>query len=284
MPGYGWFVLLAVIGICLAAFILCKKRNVTVLVTIYLFAAMVSYNGEALVLGLFNSYSYKPGVLPDYWAENVLGHILPNSTLWPATALLVITFSLKYRWILLISACYMLVDLLFTSLGIYLHNWWNIWLTGVAIFTYCSLTRIWVSKLNGQRSGILWYITLAYVLWTIIYTPTVPLLLMGKQHLSVGLFGNMFLDSAMSTFIYHGILSFVSIVFLHVLKKWYWKMVPFLLFIIDDIILTKTAHLLFNGGWNIFYLMLLQAACLGLFIVLEHKNSRKPFILPATTT
>ncbi|MEM5771031.1 MAG: hypothetical protein AAGU32_22525, partial [Bacillota bacterium] len=61
------------------------------------------FRREMIVLLFFDSYAYKPGVFTDYYAENIFGHIVPNATLWPATALLVGAYALRYRWIGLIT-------------------------------------------------------------------------------------------------------------------------------------------------------------------------------------
>jgi hypothetical protein len=276
VPGVVWFIVMAVIGISISTYTICKKKNFTEYIAVYLFVTMVSYNGEALILGIFHSYAYKLGVFSDPWAENILGHILPNSTLWPATAMLVIVFSLRYRWVLLFSVLYMLLDMLFIKLGIYQHNWWRTWMTGAAIFLYCVITKQWHARLDDKRFRILRYIAFSYALWTVLYTPTIPLLLAEKQHFSAGWFENSYLDSAMFAFVYDAFLSFICIYFICILKKWYWKLVPFAFCFACDITLMISGHLFFSGGWNMFYLILLRTICLSLYIALESKYSYRP--------
>jgi len=143
MPGYLYYVILAVFGITLAVFVICKNKDHAKLLTFFLFAMIVADCGEVLVLILLNAYEYRPGLFADTFSENIFGHILPNSTLWPATAILVAAYSLRTRWILVITFIYMLLDILFVRLGIYAHHWWRLWMTGGAIFSYCILVRFW---------------------------------------------------------------------------------------------------------------------------------------------
>lgn len=91
---------------------------------------------EFIVLGLFNGYAYKTGIFTSPWAENILGHLILNSTLYPGTAILVAAYSLGYGWISLITVIYLLLEYLFLKLGIYEHHWWQYYMTAIAIFTY----------------------------------------------------------------------------------------------------------------------------------------------------
>ena len=110
MASIYWYCLLAIIGLGIAAFTIYKKRNIAKLSTFlvfFLFATCVTWIGEFIVLGLFNSYAYKTGVFTDPWAQNLLGHLILNSTFYPGTAILVAAYSLGYGWISLINVIYL---------------------------------------------------------------------------------------------------------------------------------------------------------------------------------
>jgi hypothetical protein len=237
---------------------------------------MAAFIGEMIVLLFLNGYSYKPGVFTDYYAESIFGHIVPNATLWPATALLVIAYPLCYRWILLITAIYTLLDILFINLGIYQHNWWKTWMTSVAIFSYCVLMKTWFIQLKNRRSGILRYITFWFILLVILKLPVSLLLFFGMQNTIIGWFENIYRDSGVFSVFYNATLSFFCAFFICVLKKWYWKLVPFFIYFSCDAILLEKGILLFSGGWNIYYLMLVRSVCLTLFIALENKYPYNP--------
>jgi len=93
-----WYYLLAIIGVGITAHTIYKKRDIIELSTFlvfYLFATCTTWIGEFIVLGLLNGYAYKPGIYTDLWAENILGHLILNSTLYPGTAILVAAYFLR---------------------------------------------------------------------------------------------------------------------------------------------------------------------------------------------
>lgn len=71
-------------------------------------------------------------------------------------------------------------------------------------------------------------------------------------------------------------MTFPSVFFICILGKWYWKLVPFFIYFSFDAILLVKGILFFNGGWNIYSLMLLRTVCLTLFIALENKYPYSP--------
>jgi len=122
MASITWYCLIASIGVVMAAFTIYKKRDVAKVSTylvFYFFATCVTWIGEFTVLGLFNSYAYKPGIYTDPWAENILGHLILNSTFYPGTAIFVAAFSLGYGWISLMTVFYLLIEYWFLKLGLY---------------------------------------------------------------------------------------------------------------------------------------------------------------------
>lgn len=278
MPGVFWYIALAAISIGIAIFIFIKKGEAAKLIAFYLFATMVSYLGEVLVMVLFDSYAYKPGVFSENFKENIMGHMILNMTVWPTIAILVASFSLRFRWLIVISVIYMLLDVLFTSLEIYHHNWWRTWMTGIIALLFCNIMKDWYLKQEEYRYRVLRYVMFSMILWFIIFEPGALLLLAEKQINSVGFFENIYRDSVTFAFIYTAGLSFISAYFICILKKWYWKLVPFFVCAIGDIILMQTGNLLFYGGWNIYYLLLTRTICLLLFIALEKRYSYKPAV------
>jgi len=79
MESIYWYCLLAIIGIGIAAFSIYKKRDIAKVSTylvFYLFATCVTWIGEFVVLGLFDSYAYKTGLFTSPWAQNIFVCIL----------------------------------------------------------------------------------------------------------------------------------------------------------------------------------------------------------------
>lgn len=84
MASIYWYSLLAIVGLVIAAFTIYKRRDVAKLsnfLVFFLFATCVTWIGEFTVLGLFDSYAYKTGIFSSPWAQNLLGHLIFNSTL-----------------------------------------------------------------------------------------------------------------------------------------------------------------------------------------------------------
>jgi hypothetical protein len=85
-------------------------------------------------------------------------------------------------------------------------------------------------------------------------------------------FENMYRDSGVFSVFYNAALSFLCTFFICVLKKWYWKLVPFFIYFTCDAILLHSGIIFFSGGWNIYYLMLVRVLCLTLFMALKNNT------------
>ena len=272
MASIYWYCLPAIIGVGVATFTIYMKRNIAKLSTFlvfYLFATCVTWIGEFIVLGLFNSYAYKTGIYTSPWNENILGHLILNSTFYPGTAILVAAYSLGYGWISLITVFYLLVEYLFLKFGIYEHHWWKYYMTGLAIFIYQIFTKAWFKKMNNIRHGLLRVCTFYFVGFVILHYPIPILLLFGKEYFNVNWVQDMYLSSTMFIFSYQLIEALLLVFFVCVLKKWYWKLGPFIIAFVGQIILVNLNILVFRDGWNLYYTMLAYFASIATFILIE---------------
>lgn len=272
MASIYWYCLLAIIGLGTAAFTIYKKRNIAKLSTFlvfFLFATCVTWIGEFIVLGLFNSYAYKTGIFTDPWAQNLLGHLILNSTFYPGTAILVAAYSLGYGWISLITVIYLLMEYLFLKLGIYEHHWWKYYMTGLAIFIYQVFTKVWFIKLNEMQHRMLRNITFYFVGFVILHYPIPIILLLGKAYYNVNWVQDMYLSSTMFIFTYQLIEAFFMVLFVCVLEKWFWKLVPFLIALVGQSVLASMNILIFQNGWNLFYVILIYFIGIATFILIE---------------
>ena len=142
-----------------------QKRHLTELSTwivFYLFATSITWLGEFTVLGLFNSYAYKPGVFNDPWAK-LSSHLILNSTLWPGMAILVLAYSLGYKWICLFSAGNVLIEYLFVKFGMYEQHWWKYYMTAGAVVLFLTITKKWFCN-NESRATWINTLYLPYIL------------------------------------------------------------------------------------------------------------------------
>lgn len=269
MPGYFYYAILAVIGTAGAVIVIRNNKEHAKLLTFFFFSMIAADCGEVLVLIFLNGYSYKPGLFGNSFREQIYGHILPNSTLWPATAILVASYALRIKWILVITFVYMLLDILFVRVGIYEHHWWKLWMTGAAIFTYCILMRFWYQKLEDRRFVFLRWITFDFTLFALTFVPFIPLLLTERQFYIIGIYEDIFKDSVVFAFLYHLVTAGICVLIICNVNKWYLKLAPVLVYIVCDSVFAALGVLQFKGGWNIYGLILVHILSMSLFVILE---------------
>ncbi|MDP4183455.1 MAG: hypothetical protein Q8942_20495 [Bacillota bacterium] len=277
-----WYICLAIIGVGSAAYAIYAKRHVykiSTLLLFYLFAASLAWNGEFIVLGIFNSYAYKTGVFADIWAQNLLGHLLLNTTLYPAAATVMVAFSFRYGWISLVAVLFTAIEYLFVKQGLYEQHWWRYYMTIIAVVGILSIDNKWFAKINKGCYGITRDVTFFFVAMIIIHTPAPILLLLFKQYYHIdlinNLFGDLFLSSIIIIFFYHLIESFLLVLFTCILQKWYWKVMPFIISIVAQCVFAKMGILIMENGWNLVYTLIIYEIFIAAFILIE-KYTLKP--------
>ena len=277
-----WYSSLAIVSVGIAAYTIYMKRDiykVSTLIVFYLFTSAITWVGEFIVLGFFNSYGYKTGLFADPWAQNLLGHLLLNTTMYPAAATVMVAYSLRNIWIALVAVIFVLIEYLFMKLGIYEHHWWRFYMSVITVISFMLISRYWFSKINQKRYGLVRALTYYFVAILIIHTPTPLLLLLGKQHYQIGminnLIGNLYLSSIIIAFNYHLIVSFVLVLFACILKKWYWKLSALIIFPLVEFIFVKMNILILEDGWKLIYTIFIYEVCIAVFILIE-KYTLKP--------
>jgi hypothetical protein len=276
MPHYFYYLILAAIGLAIAAFVFYKEKNRYKLLIFFLFSATIADSGEVLVLLILNAYSYHLGIFSDPAANSILAHLILNNTLWPAAAIFVAAYSPRLRWIISVSVIFVLLDILFVQLGLYQHVWWAYWMSGVAVFVYCIIMRFWYAKLDDHKFKILRFLTFSFVFSLVMFMPTSMLILTDQIFYNVGIFANIHKDSILFSFLLHSALGPLCTLLICVLKKWYWKLVPFILFISIDLLLVSFDILYIADSWHILYSAAIHIISLLIYIWLENKYSYKP--------
>ena len=289
MQNIFWYILLAIIGLCSTAYAIYMKRHiyrVSTLLVFYLFAASIAWTGEFIVLGIFNSYAYKTGVFADIWAQNLLGHLILNTTLYPAVAVVMVAFSLRYGWISFVAGLFTAIEYLFVKQGLYEHHWWRYYMTIIIVVGILLFDNKWFPKINKNCYGLTRAITFYFVAMIIVHIPAPILLLLGKQYYRIDLInnfiGNLYLSSIIIVFSYHLIESFLLVLFTCILKKWYWKVLPFIISIMVQSIFVKMGMLIIEDGWNLLYTLIIYEIFIAVFILVE-KYTVKPDILTKNT-
>ena len=276
MSALFWFNCLAAIGVGIAAFTIHNKKHLTELsnwLVFYLCATSLPWLGEFAVLGLFNSYAYKPGVFENPWAENLVGHLILNSTLWPGVAMLVVGYGLRSGGIALITAAFLLVEYLFLKAGIYEHHWWRCSMTAVTLVIYLTIAKKWFPIMNAKRHGLPRFITLYLAAVVVIHLPIPLLLLYGKQYYN-GAFAQDFYRSSTIFILFYQMAETWVVMYFFFLKKWFWKLVPYVISLGGQAFLTSRNILIIQDGWNLVYSLLLYAGTLTICLLMERYTLR----------
>lgn len=272
MASIYWYCLPAIIGLGTAVFTIYKKRDLAKLSTFlvfFLFTTCVTWIGEFIVLGLFNSYAYKTGIYTSPWAQNILGHLILNSTFYPGTAILVAAYSLGFGWIFLITVFYLLIELLFLRLGIYEQHWWTYYMTAAVILIYQVFTKKWFKEINKMQNRLFRTITFYFIGFILLHFPMPIILLLGKQYYNVNWVPDIYLSSIMFIFTYQLIEALIMLCFVCILRKWFWKVVPFVIALTGQSLLVHLKILVFEDGWNFFYTMILYYISIATFVLIE---------------
>ena len=276
MKNFFWYIGLAVIGVIIICFVLYKKKNILNVCSFFLSAISLAYICEVVILFVFDAYQYRPNLFTNPVAEDIVGHLICNGLFWGGFILLVSVFSLRYYWILTISGFFMFIEFLFLRLDIYSQNWWKTYMTGIAVVIYMTISKKWFYKIFNQHSKLLRNLTFYLILWLILIGPSLVLLILGRQHYGIGLFDNYYLDNIYLSVPYHMVLSLILLIFLN-LKSPYWKITPFVIVLVSNLILSSVSILTFYNGWNVFYLTQLQFLCLEFYILLEKHALKSGF-------
>jgi len=272
MQNLFWYIGLAIIGIVISAYTIYKKREtykVSTFLVFYLYTASFTWICEFIVLGIFNSYSYKTGLFTDVWAQNLLGHLILNTTLYPAAAIVTVSQSRRYIWISFFAIFFTLIEYLFIQLGIYDQHWWRYYMTIITVVILISISSQWFDRINHGCSGLTRSITFYFVAMLLIHTPAPVLLLLGKQYYQINLTNNLYRSSIMAIFFYHLIEAFILVLFTCILKKWYWSLAPFIISIFAQIIFSKMGILIMKDSWSLTYTLLIYEIFIAIFIFTE---------------
>jgi hypothetical protein len=282
MKNIFWYICLAVLGVGSATFAIYVKRNkykVSTLLVFYLFSASIAWIGEFLVLGLFSSYAYKTGVVSNPWAQNLLGHLILNTSLYPAAAIVMVAFSFRYRWTFFVAVLFTAIEYVFVKQGLYEQHWWRYYMTTIIVVGILLFDNKWFAKLSKNGYGLTRTITFYFVAMIIIHIPAPILLLLDKQYYQISLVNRLFVDLYLSSiiiiFFYHIIEAFLLVLFTCILKKWYWKVLPFIISIAVQSILVRMGVLIMKNGWNLISTLIVYELFIAAFILIE-KYTLKP--------
>lgn len=284
MQNLYWYIGLALIGIGVLAFSVYKKRKSYRVSTLLVFALAVSsaaWIAEFTVLGVFDSYFYKTGMFTDQWAQNLLGHLILNGTVYPAAAVVVVAFSLKRIWSLAIGAIFTSIEYLFIRLDLYEDHWWHYYMTFIAVVIFVNVSINWFGEIVHKSFGFIRAITFFFVAMIIIHIPAPVLLLMEKQTYRIPIIndfvGNMNRSSIIIIFSYHLIEAFLIMFMTVVLKKRHWRLLVFLIPAAAQSLFAFLGILVFENGWTLAGTIIVYEIFVACYVLIE-KHTLRPSI------
>ncbi len=148
-----------------------------------------------------------------------------------------------------------------------------------AVLFFMLLFFKWFPKVRRGCRGTVRGITFYFVAMVIVHTPAPILLLLDKQYYHLELVsrmtGNIVQASIMIVFFYHLLESLLLVICTCILKKWYWRLLPFAVSITVQSLLSRMNILVFENGWNLWYTLLIYEIFIGIYIFVE-KYTLKP--------
>lgn len=277
MPNVLYFILTCAAGLVIAVCIVYKKRRyypISTLILFFLFTTGIAWISEFIVLGFFDAYKYKTGIFTSVWAQNVLGHLLINSSLYPAFALVVGVYSLKSYKIAFISVSFVAIEYLFSCLGIYEQHWWRYYMTLILVFLYLLFSKYWFARMLRTPRGFTRAFTFYPAALVLSHFYSAVLSLLDKEQYRIGwvnqLAGDKYWASALITFPIHLFFdSVIVVLFLCILHKWYWKITAFIISGAALYVFYSANILVIEDKWNFVYTLMINYAFIGILILLE---------------
>lgn len=252
-----------------------RNKNITLptLIVFYLFTSGITWVGEFTVLGVFNSYAYKVGLFSSQWAQNLIGHLLLNTTMFPAAAIIMVVCSLRGRWLLVFAAVFVFSEYLFCELNFYEQHWWRYYMSAINTVLFLVISRKWFAKMNQNPQGKTRAAIFFFVSLVIIHIPSPLLLLFGKLYYHMDFIhmmtNDLYRTSIIITFAYHLLESFLLVMVACILKNPWWKLVPLIASPVAQIIMAKSGILNFAEGWKLIYTIIIYELFIIIFLLVE---------------
>lgn len=270
------YMIIAIISVAITAYAIYMKRDkykVSTYIVYYMFATAITWIGEFVFLGLLDAYAYKTGVFEDIWAQNLIGHLLLNTSMFPTAAVVMAAYSFQYIYFIVVIAIFLIIEYIFATLGLYEHHWWTYYMSIINVAAFLLIAKKWFSKMNKERYGLTRGLTFYFVTVLLIHFPSPILLLLGKQHYQLSIVNdivnNFYRSSIMISFTNDLIISAVCVFLVFKLNKWYWKIVPFIFSFMVISLYIKLNILVKDDGWHLIYYILLIHISIAVSILLE---------------
>lgn len=148
---------------------------------------------EFFIFILWDSYEYKPGVLPIPYYDNTLGALVSNLFVVPVVATLIAALRLRTRWILLFAFGLGGIEWLFVHIRVYELHWWRVGYTVATLVFFFSLAKFWMRKLREGCPRYV-FVSLWMAAWSLAGTFIYLLAVSGVRTFQPGVFDDVYRD------------------------------------------------------------------------------------------
>lgn len=151
-----WYLLLLFSSIVAAVVTYKNSHNRSFTVLFSLAVLGFTYWIEVTLVMIFGAYTYHPMITPDDpFFDTVLGNMFSQISI-TTTAVMVCTLHVKNIYIPIFALFYFFLDVLFSHLGIYVHNWYRSAYTLIGFMPLLWLIRQWYRMLVNSATKSKW--------------------------------------------------------------------------------------------------------------------------------
>jgi hypothetical protein len=278
MTGIFFYTSLIVMSLIISLWAFLKNKKKWSVIWFYFFSVGLAYIGDYIILILLNAYEYRPGMLPEPYRDNIVGHIISNAFVLPSAALLVAVFSLGYLWIFILSLIYTLMDYIFNQLNIYEHHWWKTYMTTFALFIYLSVTKFWYRYVQGKKQGLIRYPTFFFIAFSLTTSSLFLLtIVLQKIRFQIGRVDHPIWDNTIAYPLYTSLISIVYVVVFCIVRTKRWKILWLLLLPLFDGLLVYRGIIQLLNDWSIWKMGAIHLVLISIFVVLKKYSISREF-------
>lgn len=270
MPNWIWYLGLTIISIIVTGFTLWKKKDPK-LIPFYFFLTVIIIYLEYVIMIVFESYTYYPGVLKDPYFDNILGGVVSDFFSVPSAALAIAAFQLNLLWMIVISIIFMIIEFFFVRLNIYQQHWWKTIYTGIGLLIHFTIAKeFWKALSQKPPKTYIRTISLYASYHSIHGLLTYTLIVAFNLYLfHIGVVSNPSRDHFIFNVLYTTIIGWVAAAIVAFNGKWYYKTFGIIFFYVFDWILIKINVLKLSPSFSLNEFFLIHLLILALIFKLK---------------
>lgn len=251
-----WYIALAATSAAALAAALIKTKERKKTFAFFLAVLGFAYLLENILVLIFNAYSYQPMLVQEAFFDAVLGNIFSQVSV-SSSILFICVLRLSNGWLAGFAVVYYLIDLLFSHLGIYTHNWYRSEYTLAGFLIYGTIVKHWFKKFFSLPSKLLYYITLFFGVFAIAgnLLGTASKLLNIRIFLS-GIVPHPSRSHTATAEIYGAVLTAILIALYKWKIHWLCKIPVLLLLLVCQYGLVQSGIIITRTGWWLFVILL----------------------------